>query len=79
MPMHFMFLWTTFLSTPSARRATDAQQIKGYLDKLFLSTPSARRATNDIQIFHDFSGFLSTPSARRARSEEHTSVLQSQR
>ena len=33
-----------FLSTPSARRATDAQGAVD-LDAVFLSTPSARRAT----------------------------------
>ena len=33
-----------FLSTPSARRATIAEERAEY-DRLFLSTPSARRAT----------------------------------
>ena len=35
-----------FLSTPSARRATIADERSEY-DRLFLSTPSARRATQD--------------------------------
>ena len=35
-----------FLSTPSARRATDAVLPLPTLDELFLSTPSARRATS---------------------------------
>ena len=35
-----------FLSTPSARRATDAVLPLPTLDELFLSTPSARRATD---------------------------------
>jgi len=34
-----------FLSTPSARRATQFTVIKSW-GKIFLSTPSARRATN---------------------------------
>ena len=34
-----------FLSTPSARRATPAQQQTTARQRLFLSTPSARRAT----------------------------------
>ena len=39
-----------FLSTPSARRATDAVLPLPTLDELFLSTPSARRATvQDIE------------------------------
>ena len=37
-------LQTKFLSTPSARRATEADRFV-VEDELFLSTPSARRAT----------------------------------
>ena len=55
-----------FLSTPSARRATEEAQrnIRNYI---FLSTPSARRAT-PAGIYHGLriEIFLSTPSARRA-------------
>ena len=57
-----------FLSTPSARRATDglAQLIP---DGLFLSTPSARRATQLVpHLQWNRPIFLSTPSARRATS-----------
>ena len=36
----------TFLSTPSARRATDTEDRKHRMN-IFLSTPSARRATRD--------------------------------
>ena len=55
-----------FLSTPSARRATQAFRNAG-ITEVFLSTPSARRATSGqiIQIFF-LNQFLSTPSARRA-------------
>ena len=56
-----------FLSTPSARRATDmVAKAMASLPK-FLSTPSARRATPSRPV-HQGSGrgFLSTPSARRA-------------
>ena len=35
-----------FLSTPSARRATDAGESGAALGEKFLSTPSARRATD---------------------------------
>ena len=35
-----------FLSTPSARRATDRVHRGGTGSQLFLSTPSARRATD---------------------------------
>ena len=56
----------TFLSTPSARRATCQKVGKSKTAVAFLSTPSARRATQiahlDIPAFR----FLSTPSARRA-------------
>ena len=57
---------STFLSTPSARRATSRIEIMQAVAK-FLSTPSARRATsaastNSAQVCT----FLSTPSARRA-------------
>ena len=57
-----------FLSTPSARRATDASPTWEDITQ-FLSTPSARRATDDVLVeFRDGSKFLSTPSARRATS-----------
>ena len=55
-----------FLSTPSARRATD-EVLPGDSISIFLSTPSARRATTGtcsssyVNVI-----FLSTPSARRA-------------
>ena len=38
----------TFLSTPSARRATQGMTPAQVLDCLFLSTPSARRATHGV-------------------------------
>ena len=54
-----------FLSTPSARRATD---VRGALAEYikFLSTPSARRATYNPNKVSEENLFLSTPSARRA-------------
>ena len=63
-----------FLSTPSARRATDKMELdsKG---NVFLSTPSARRAT--LARFSEMSGkqlFLSTPSARRATCSVSSAV-----
>ena len=54
-----------FLSTPSARRATDGD-ISHYAVIEFLSTPSARRATSNNSFSIRFFLFLSTPSARRA-------------
>ena len=39
-----------FLSTPSARRATETLQVPGIKANLFLSTPSARRATSKTVI-----------------------------
>ena len=64
-----------FLSTPSARRAT--QCVVNLIELLeFLSTPSARRATVDEVLPGDtFNVFLSTPSARRATSCGLLSVL----
>ena len=56
-----------FLSTPSARRATQDIMLGLSTMLIFLSTPSARRATGDH--FADIQQivlFLSTPSARRA-------------
>ena len=44
-------LVNTFLSTPSARRATPAPVFR-LLRLLFLSTPSARRATTGALIWH---------------------------
>ena len=38
----------TFLSTPSARRATDGRRLTSWGGVLFLSTPSARRATKRL-------------------------------
>ena len=62
---HAESVHSAFLSTPSARRATDHV---GQLDSefQFLSTPSARRATSPISTPRRSSTFLSTPSARRA-------------
>ena len=54
-----------FLSTPSARRATQIVQTSGQQGK-FLSTPSARRATLKPEMLCASATFLSTPSARRA-------------
>ncbi len=54
-----------FLSTPSARRATDSSSTSSACS-LFLSTPSARRATRIVTICNIVAKFLSTPSARRA-------------
>ena len=57
-----------FLSTPSARRATDRVAFSQIYEE-FLSTPSARRATFNSSSFHKATlEFLSTPSARRATS-----------
>ena len=58
----------TFLSTPSARRAT-VGKIKAQGAALFLSTPSARRATYKNNKMPFAIKFLSTPSARRATLE----------
>ena len=55
----------TFLSTPSARRATFSQA-STCRSKSFLSTPSARRATAEPCAAGCGPPFLSTPSARRA-------------
>ena len=54
-----------FLSTPSARRATDDKGTYAY-ESIFLSTPSARRATPNRGPSEANDQFLSTPSARRA-------------
>ena len=40
--------WNKFLSTPSARRATQEWQLLAQNDRKFLSTPSARRATDQV-------------------------------
>ena len=70
--------WTIsvlFLSTPSARRATELRLV-GCCRFLFLSTPSARRATPGTPItFEEDSIFLSTPSARRATRHEEVSSM----
>ncbi len=57
-----------FLSTPSARRATDIISRDAYA-RLFLSTPSARRATRKRILSPSWGEFLSTPSARRATAD----------
>ena len=58
-----------FLSTPSARRATN-RCFPHMLSSRFLSTPSARRATQPgCNGRRDHGGFLSTPSARRATAK----------
>ena len=56
-----------FLSTPSARRATDYRLVRLAKFDEFLSTPSARRATwAEMPASRRVGVFLSTPSARRA-------------
>ena len=58
-----------FLSTPSARRATQGCFLR-FAQATFLSTPSARRATPSVLPASAGSGqFLSTPSARRATKD----------
>ena len=57
---------SVFLSTPSARRATQSNGEKIWAFWKFLSTPSARRATRTSAAASKTSPFLSTPSARRA-------------
>ena len=59
-------LISLFLSTPSARRATDGYLFSDQYGTEFLSTPSARRATVASRLFESQQKFLSTPSARRA-------------
>ena len=64
-----------FLSTPSARRATEGGYVGSDLYK-FLSTPSARRATRQISTnTRALCLFLSTPSARRATAKTETKSL----
>ena len=63
-----------FLSTPSARRATDV--LVEFRDgSKFLSTPSARRATGGTLLTDTLVVFLSTPSARRATAKTETKSL----
>ena len=70
----FLTRWTTrFLSTPSARRATDGD-ISHYAVIEFLSTPSARRATSNNSFSIRFFLFLSTPSARRATIDQQAEI-----
>ena len=57
---------SSFLSTPSARRATLPTGGDTVISILFLSTPSARRATLNFAGLVKATVFLSTPSARRA-------------
>ena len=65
MPLALVALASLFLSTPSARRATN-ETVVGDDRIVFLSTPSARRATSlSVNTSVSFL-FLSTPSARRA-------------
>ena len=57
-----------FLSTPSARRATEWGLTFDAINE-FLSTPSARRATWPDDAVNYCTEFLSTPSARRATGD----------
>ena len=71
----FIAAVSIFLSTPSARRATQPWLLR-CRQRLFLSTPSARRATYtgiDLSGLEDV--FLSTPSARRATAKTETKSL----
>ena len=73
MPLAFTTSWTrSFLSTPSARRATSGNLLETLQKMVFLSTPSARRATqHEMGLLKLRELFLSTPSARRATSKYH--------
>ena len=65
-PVFMRGMCETFLSTPSARRATP-KPLAPLHPVGFLSTPSARRATVYVDVAEAFDTvFLSTPSARRA-------------
>ena len=64
-----------FLSTPSARRATQTAKTMRQEIKAFLSTPSARRATEHSRKMGKDHQFLSTPSARRATAKTETKSL----
>ena len=64
----------TFLSTPSARRATSVFST-AHTSQGFLSTPSARRATKAQAARNLAAAFLSTPSARRATAKTETKSL----
>ena len=58
--------WAIFLSTPSARRATETDELKDQLDAISIH---ALREEGDIQPKQqqtEHGKFLSTPSARRA-------------
>ena len=69
-----LYLEKGFLSTPSARRATNAPRpVVGV--RVFLSTPSARRATEKSVFLIQRFIFLSTPSARRATAKTETKSL----
>ena len=63
-------IWTKFLSTPSARRATQHGAARRAGGWKFLSTPSARRATKAGIRKGNRNIFLSTPSARRATDDD---------
>ena len=68
-PPSRIWRWSwSFLSTPSARRATVVTSAGSSLEPIFLSTPSARRATLAVLVesVKPLAEFLSTPSARRA-------------
>ena len=58
---------SSFLPTPSARRATSLSMFQGF-PVGFLPTPSARRATSLLPLWFGGAIFLPTPSARRATS-----------
>ena len=61
-----------FLSTPSARRATQDNQ-QGVLSAVFLSTPSARRAT--LSIILPSYQFMISIHALREEGDKRSSVL----
>ena len=48
MPSQMFSFASSFLSTPSARRATIVCSDRRVASQRFLSTPSARRATTDV-------------------------------
>ena len=70
--LRFYHSFFKFLSTPSARRATQDNQ-QGVLSAVFLSTPSARRAT--LSIILPSYQFMISIHALREEGDKRSSVL----
>ena len=67
--------WVSFLSTPSARRATARRSVHPQRSRISIHALREEGDANGNTIYDGVEVFLSTPSARRATPESEAEVI----